>query len=173
MPLFALGDKRPDIHPTAYLAPMCSIIGNVHVGAKCSVWDFACIRGDNEPIVLMDGCNVQENAVLHTDMGAQLTIGRNATIGHQVCLHGCTIEDGALVGIGAIVLNHARIGAGSVVGAGALVTEGKVFPAGSLILGSPAKVVRVLTDDELARYARIATGYQTKTQLYLNGLKTL
>ncbi|CAH0352449.1 gamma carbonic anhydrase family protein [Aquabacterium sp. CECT 9606] len=152
MALYSIKDKRPQTHPSAYVAESADVIGEVHLAEGSSVWSQATLRGDNEPIRIGARSNVQESSVLHTDIGFALTVGTDVTIGHQVMLHGCTIGDGALIGIQAVVLNGAVIGKNCLVGAGALVTEGKVFDAeGMLILGSPAKVVRPLTEVELAR----------------------
>ena len=138
MAIYQLGDLVPEIDPTAFIAPEATIIGKVIVGTYSTVWAGVVIRGDNEPITIGNSTNIQEGAVLHVDKGFPLTLGNDVTIGHQVMLHGCTIEDGALIGIQAVILNNAVIGKESLVGAGAVVTEGKVFPPRSLILGSPA-----------------------------------
>jgi len=152
MALYRIKDKRPQAHPSVYVAESADVIGEVHLAEGSSVWSQASVRGDNEIIRIGARSNVQESAVLHTDIGYPLTIGEDVTIGHQVMLHGCTVGDGALIGIQAVVLNGAVIGKNCLVGAGALVTEGKVFDAeGMLILGSPAKVVRPLSEMELAR----------------------
>lgn len=155
MPIYALGDLRPTIAPGAFIAPDANIIGNVTIEEGASVWFGVTIRGDNEPIVVGKGSNVQEDCVFHTDPGCPLTIGENCTIGHKAMLHGCTVGNGALIGMGATVLNRAVIGPGSLVGACALVTEGKTIPAGSLVMGSPAKVVREL--DAAAREGLLAS----------------
>src|SRR5690606_38983444 len=147
--------------------------GLATLAANSSIRPGAVIRGDNEPIVVGKGSNIQEGAVLHTDPGCTLTIGENVTIGHQAMLHGCTIEDGALIGIQAIVLNRAVIGKNSLVGAGAVVTEGKVFPERSLILGSPAKVVRTLTDEDVANMHKNAKGYAERAARYKTDLVAL
>ena len=152
------------------MAPSADVIGKVKLGDGSSIWFGAVLRGDNEPIVIGNGSNVQEGAVLHTDPGCPLTVGDNVTIGHQAMLHGCTIGDGALIGIQAVVLNGAVIGKECLVGAGALVTEGKVFEDGMLILGQPAKAVRPLNDAERMRM-RIGTAlYVTKSAQYKTDL---
>ena len=146
MPLYALADRRPTL-PTSgrfWIAPTASVIGDVALGDDCSVWFGATMRGDNERISLGAGSNIQDGATLHTDPGFPLVIGENCTVGHNAILHGCTIGDGSLIGMGAIVLNGAKIGRGCLVGAGALVTEGKVFPDGALIVGAPAQARRAL-----------------------------
>ena len=153
MTRYRLGDKVPNIDESAYVAAEAGVIGDVQMAANTSVWSCAVLRGDNEPIVLGEGTNIQEGAVLHTDPGCPLTLGRN------VMLHGCTVGDNSLIGIQAVVLNRAVIGRESLVGAGAVVTEGKVFPDRSLILGAPAKVVRTLTDEDVANLQRNADTY--------------
>jgi carbonic anhydrase/acetyltransferase-like protein (isoleucine patch superfamily) len=152
MPLYDLGEHKV-VTPGAgrfWVAPTASVIGRVHLGESTSVWFGATIRGDNDTIRIGRRSNVQENAVLHVDPGFPLVVGDEVTIGHLAMLHGCTIEDGALIGIGAIVLNGARIGAGAMIGAGALVPPGKVIPPNTVVMGTPAKVVRDVTDDERA-----------------------
>jgi carbonic anhydrase/acetyltransferase-like protein (isoleucine patch superfamily) len=157
--IYKLGDDAPTIHESVFVADTAAIIGKVVLEENASVWFGATIRGDNEPIVIGEGSNVQEGAVLHTDPGCPLTVARDVTIGHQAMLHGCTIGEGSLIGIQAVVLNRAVIGRNCLVGAGAVVTEGKTFPDNSLILGAPAKVVRTLTDEDIARM-------RTNTQNY-------
>lgn len=151
MTCYKLGDLVPEIHESAYVAKEATIIGQARLHANTSVWPGAVLRADNEPIVIGENSNVQEGAVLHNDPGKPLVVGKGVTIGHQAMLHGCTIEDDVLIGIQAVVLNGAVIGKESLVGAGAVVTEGKVYPPRSLILGAPAKVVRTLSDDDVAR----------------------
>jgi len=170
MAIYQLGESVPEIDPSAFVADTATLVGKVTLKANASVWFGATLRGDNERITIGAGSNVQEGTVMHTDPGFPLDIGSDVTIGHQAMLHGCTVGDGALIGIGAVILNGARIGKGCLVGAGALVTEGKTFPDGSLILGSPAKVVRQLTQEELLRLeasaaSYVARGQQFKTQL--------
>jgi carbonic anhydrase/acetyltransferase-like protein (isoleucine patch superfamily) len=157
--IYKLGDAAPTIHESVFVADTATIIGKVALEENSSVWFGAAIRGDNELISVGPGSNIQENAVLHTDPGYPLTIEANVTIGHQAMLHGCTIKEGALVGIQAVVLNGAVIGRNCLVGAGAVVTEGKVFPDNSLILGAPAKVVRELTEADIAGLRRNAANY--------------
>ena len=140
--IYALGENKPNIAADAWTAPGSHAMGKVTLLAGASVWFGAVLRGDNEMITVGLGSNVQENCVLHTDMGFPLTIGADCTIGHKAMLHGCTIGDNSLIGMGAIVLNGAVIGKNCLIGAGALVTEGKVIPDGSLVMGSPAKLVR-------------------------------
>jgi carbonic anhydrase/acetyltransferase-like protein (isoleucine patch superfamily) len=148
--IYKLGDTAPTIHESVFVADTAAIIGQVVLEENASVWFGATIRGDNEPIRVGAGSNVQEGAVLHTDPGCPLTIAPNVTIGHQAMLHGCTIGEGSLIGIQAVVLNRAVIGRNCLVGAGAVITEGKTFPDNSLILGAPARVARTLSDEEIA-----------------------
>lgn len=173
MTCYRLDDKAPEIHETAYVMPEATLIGAVVIGEGVSVWPGAVLRADNEPVRIGDGSNVQEGAVLHTDKGYPLTVGNNVTIGHQAMLHGCTVEDGALIGIQAIVLNGAVIGKESLVGAGALVTEGKVFPPRSLIIGSPAKAVRTLSDEEVQGMLKNTAGYVQRGQQFKRELKPI
>ena len=143
----------------AFVAPDAQIIGDIVLHDDCSIWFGSVLRGDNEPITVGARTNLQEHCVLHTDMGFPLDIGAGCTIGHRAMLHGCTIDDNSLIGIGAIVLNGARIGRNCLVGAGALVTEGKQFADNSLIVGSPARVIRTLDDDVVAQLAQSADHY--------------
>lgn len=159
MSIYQLGPDSPEIDPSAWVAESANVIGKVTLGANASVWFGCTLRGDNERITIGANSNVQENSVLHTDMGCPLTIGEFVTVGHQAMLHGCTIGDGALIGIAAVVLNNAVIGKNCLVGAGALVTEGKQFPDNSLIIGSPAKAVRTLSEQEIAAIRLGAQGY--------------
>jgi carbonic anhydrase/acetyltransferase-like protein (isoleucine patch superfamily) len=173
MAIYQLGEHAPEIDASAYVADSANLIGKVTVEANASVWFGVTIRGDNERITVGENSNVQEGTVMHTDLGFPLTLGKNVTVGHQAMLHGCTIGDGSLVGIQAVVLNGARIGKGCLVGAGALVTEGKEFPDNSLILGSPAKVVRTLTEEDLQRLAGNAANYVARGQLFKAQLKKI
>jgi len=173
MTIYQLGDDAPDIDATAFVADSATVIGKVTLQANSSVWYGATLRGDNERITIGENSNVQEGTVMHTDMGYPLTVGRDVTIGHQVMLHGCTIGDGALVGIQAVILNGAKIGKGCLVGAGALVTEGKEFPDNVLIIGSPAKAVRELTADDVARLKGSADSYVQRAQLFKTNLKKI
>ena len=171
MSCYRLGDWQPEVHEQAWIAPQATVIGLATLHADSSVWPGAVIRADNEPIIVGQGSNIQDGAVLHTDPGCPLTIGEGVTIGHQVMLHGCTVGDHALIGIQAVVLNNAVIGAYSLVGAGAVVTEGKVFPERSLILGAPARVVRQLTDEEVEGLQRNAQVYVERAREYREQLK--
>jgi carbonic anhydrase/acetyltransferase-like protein (isoleucine patch superfamily) len=173
MAIYQLGEHAPEIDASAYVADSATLIGQVTVEANASVWFGVTIRGDNERITIGENSNVQEGAVMHTDMGFPMVIGKNVSIGHQAMLHGCTVGDGSLIGIQAVLLNGARIGKGCLVGAGALVTEGKEFPDHSLILGSPAKVVRTLTEDDLLRLQGNADGYVERGRRFKAELKKI
>ena len=156
-----------------WIADEAVLIGDVVVKEDASIWFGAVLRGDNERITLGVGSNIQENAVLHTDMGYPLTIGAGCTIGHKAMLHGCTIGDNALIGMGAIVLNGAIIGQNCLIGAGALVPEGKVIPDGSLVIGAPGKVVRALDEKAIDGLRKSALGYQEKMRKYRRGLRAV
>jgi carbonic anhydrase/acetyltransferase-like protein (isoleucine patch superfamily) len=166
MPIYRLRGDVPQIPATAFVAPEATLIGKVRLGEGTGIWFGAVLRGDNEMVSVGTGSNVQEGVVLHTDLGFPLTIGANVTIGHQAMLHGCTIGDGSLIGIQAVVMNGAVIGRECLVGAGAIVTEGKSFPDRSLILGAPAKLVRPLTEKEIAGLAESAADYAHKRDRY-------
>jgi carbonic anhydrase/acetyltransferase-like protein (isoleucine patch superfamily) len=175
MPIYALGDMVPELPDTSrfWVAPDAHVIGRVRLGRDVGIWFGAVLRGDNEPIVVGDGTNIQEGAMLHTDPGFALSIGAGVTIGHNAIVHGCAIGDGSLVGMGATILNGARIGANWLVGANALVTEGREFPDGSLIVGAPAKVVRELNADALEGLRRSAASYIRNAARFRSGLKTI
>jgi carbonic anhydrase/acetyltransferase-like protein (isoleucine patch superfamily) len=175
MNAYSLGDAVPVLpgDDEYWIAPTASVIGNVILKKNASVWFGAVLRGDNEPITIGENSNVQDNSVLHTDLGSPLTIGANVTIGHKVMLHGCTIGDGTLVGMGAIILNGARIGANCVIGANSLITEGKHIPDNSMVMGSPGKVVRTLTDEQAAGMAAGAAHYVHNWKRFKAGLKAL
>ena len=171
MAIYQLDDKTPQIADSAWVADNAEVVGDVRLGENVSIWFNTTLRGDNDPITIGDGSNIQDGSVLHTDEGVPLTIGRNVTVGHMVMLHGCSIGDESLIGIGAIVLNGAKIGRNCLVGAGALVTEGKEFPDGSMILGSPAKVVRQLTPEQIEGLRYSAQHYIDNAKRYKQGLK--
>lgn len=172
MSIFRLDGITPSLARGAWIAKSAEVIGRVTLGEGSSVWSGAIIRGDGPDMIHIGrGSNIQENAVLHSDPGQPLTIGDNVTVGHMVMLHGCTIGDGSLVGIGAIVLNGARIGNNCLVGAGALVTEGKVFADGMLIIGSPAKAVRELSSEQIADMQKSAARYQHNAARFSKGLE--
>ena len=171
MSLYELDGTGPQLGDEAWVAPSADLIGDVRLGARASVWFGAVIRADNTPIILGEESNFQDGAIGHSDPGAPLTIGARVTVGHQAILHGCTVEDEALIGMGARILNGAVIGAQSIVGAGALVTENKVFPPRSLIVGAPAKLIRTLTDEQVALLKGSAALYAAKAAHYAKGLK--
>ena len=172
MPLFSLEGLRPTLPPAGayWIAPTASLIGDVRLGEDVGVWFGASLRGDNEPIVIGARSNVQEGCTMHTDKGFPLTVGVDCTIGHNVILHGCTVGDGSLIGMGSVVLNGARIGKGCLVGARALVTEGKEFPDHTLIVGSPAKVARALEPHEIERLLWSARHYVANWRRFAAGL---
>jgi carbonic anhydrase/acetyltransferase-like protein (isoleucine patch superfamily) len=171
--IYSLGEFRPTIHDSAFVADEATVIGQVILAEHTSVWPQAVMRGDNEPIRIDARTNIQEGAVLHTDPGFPLHLHSDVTVGHQAMLHGCTVGQGSLIGIQAVVMNGAVIGRNCLVGAGALVTEGKVFPDNSLIIGSPARAVRELTEEDVARIARNTDNYVKRAQMYKTGLKRL
>lgn len=171
--IYKFDDIVPDIHPSVFVADTARVIGRVTLAEDASIWYGAVLRGDTEPITVDLGSNIQDSSVLHTDTGCPLTVGERVTVGHQVVLHGCTIGDESLIGIGAVVLNGARIGRHCLVGAGALVTEGKEFPDGSMILGCPAKVVRQLTPDQIEALRASARHYIENARRFRAGLKRI
>ena len=175
MTAYRLGDREPSLPPEGeyWIAPNAVVAGHVILKKNASVWFGAVLRGDNEPIIVGENSNIQDNSVLHTDVGQPLTIGDNVTVGHMVMLHGCTIGDGTLIGIGSVVLNGAKIGKNCLVGASALITEGKEFPDGSMILGAPAKVVRELEPEQAARMGLGALGYVRNWQRFKAGLSPI
>ena len=173
MAVYQLGDLSPDIAASAWVADGARVIGNVSLGDDASVWFGVVIRGDTERIAIGRGSNIQDNSVVHADAGFPVSVGENVTVGHQCMLHGCTVGDGSLIGIQAVVLNHARIGRNCLVGAGAVVTEGKEFPDGSLILGAPARLVRVLSPEQLERMRDGAAHYVEKARVYRGALKRI
>jgi carbonic anhydrase/acetyltransferase-like protein (isoleucine patch superfamily) len=173
MAVYQLDALTPDISDSAWVADNAQVIGDVHMAADSSVWFSSVVRGDTATIRIGEGTNIQDGSVLHADVGIPLTIGKHVTVGHMVQLHGCTIGDESLIGIGAIVLNGAKIGKNCLVGAGSLVTEGKEFPDGSMILGSPAKVVRQLTPEQIEGLRRSAQHYVNNKNRFKAGLKKL
>jgi carbonic anhydrase/acetyltransferase-like protein (isoleucine patch superfamily) len=173
MPIYQFEEHVPAVDASAYIADSANVIGMTRIEANASIWFNVTIRGDNEPIVIGQNSNVQEGCVLHADPGFPLTIGNNVTVGHQAMLHGCTIGEGSLVGIQAVILNGARIGRNCLVGAGALVTEGKEFPDNSLIIGAPARVARTLSDEEVAKLHRSSEGYVRQGQLFKTNLRRI
>jgi carbonic anhydrase/acetyltransferase-like protein (isoleucine patch superfamily) len=173
MAIYQLDDKVPEVHFSAYITETANIIGKVRVEANASIWFDVTIRGDNELITIGENSNVQEGCIMHTDPGYPLTIGKNVTVGHQAMLHGCVIGDGALVGIQAVILNGAKIGRNCLIGAGALVTEGKEFPDNSLIIGSPAKAVRTLSEEDIQRMHGNTAKYVERGQFFKQHLKRI
>ena len=175
MTLYSLNGVEPELPEggDCWIAPDANVIGNVILESATSVWFGATLRGDNEPITIGEGSNIQENCIIHTDMGYPATVGRNCTIGHKAMLHGCTIGDEALIGMSATILNGAIIGEGCIIGAGALVAEGKVIPPGSLVMGIPGKIVRELGEDARRKNIESATHYQERMRTFKSSLKAL
>ena len=171
MAIYELDGQAPLVAPSAWVADSAQLIGDVELGEDASVWFGSVVRGDVDAIRIGRGSNIQDASVLHCDSGQPLLVGDYVTVGHQVMLHGCTIGDYSLIGIGAIVLNGARIGKYCLVGAGSLVTEGKEFPDGSMIIGSPAKAVRSLTAEQIDRLKLSAQRYIENARRYRDGLK--
>ena len=173
MAVYQLDTLTPHLAETAWVADSAQVIGNVELAEGASVWFGAILRGDNEVMRIGKNSNIQDGSMLHADPGFPLTLGENVTIGHQVMLHGCTVGDGSLIGIKAVVLNGAKIGKNCLVAAGALVTEGKEFPDGSMIMGAPAKVVRPLTAEQVAGLAHAARHYVDNAKRYAAGLSRI
>jgi carbonic anhydrase/acetyltransferase-like protein (isoleucine patch superfamily) len=173
MALYKLGEVSPTVAMSAYVAPSASVIGNVVLADRSSVWFGATLRGDNETISIGADSNVQDGAVMHTDPGFPLTLAAHVSVGHQAMLHGCTVGEGSLIGIQAVVLNAAVIGKGCLVGAGAVITERKVFADGTLILGAPAKVVRELSAEERENLLKIAANYAARGAYYRDHLQQM
>jgi carbonic anhydrase/acetyltransferase-like protein (isoleucine patch superfamily) len=173
MAIFELDGQAPQLAEGVWVAESAQVIGRVSLARNVSIWFGAVLRGDSEFISIGAGSNVQDASVLHADEGIPLTIGENVSIGHQVMLHGCTVGDGSLVGIGSVVLNHAKIGKNCLIAAGSLVTEGKEFPDGTMIMGSPAKAVRQLTPEQIALIQRIPSHYVNNAERFRMGLKRI
>lgn len=175
MTLYRFGELRPELPEDGdvWIAPGAHVIGNVVLGSGVSVWFGSVLRGDNEPIRIGTGSNLQEQTVIHTDPGFPCTIGENCTVGHKAMLHGCTIGSGTLIGMGATVLNGAHIGEGCLIGAGALITEGKVIPDGSLVMGMPGKVVRETTPEQRAANLTSAAHYRSRMRAFREGCQIL
>jgi carbonic anhydrase/acetyltransferase-like protein (isoleucine patch superfamily) len=173
MSIYSLDGKPPDIASTAWIADTATVLGNVHLGADVGIWFGAVLRGDNELISVGNRSNIQDNCVLHTDIGFPLTIAEDCTIGHTAILHGCTIGQGALIGMGATVLNGAQIGAGSIVGANALIPEGKIIPENSLVIGAPGKVVKELPAETAQMLMASAAHYVENAKRFRDGLKLI
>ena len=172
MTVYSLGERKVRVQGTNwYIADSATVIGSVVIEDKASIWFNVVIRGDNDLITIGEGSNVQDGSTLHTDAGIQLSLGRNVSIGHMVMLHGCRIGDGSLIGINSVILNHAVIGQHCLIGAGSLIPEGKTIPEGVLALGSPAKVVRDLSQDEIANLQNIADGYMRRAKIFRQQLQ--
>ena len=171
--IYQLDDRKPVLEGDNFVAENAAVIGSVVMKRGASVWWNVTIRGDNDLITLGENVNVQDGSVIHTDGGVQVSLARNVSVGHLVMLHGCTVGENSLVGIGAIVLNRVQIGRNCLIGAGALIPEGKVIPDGSLVLGMPGKVVRSLTPEEIAMNTWIADHYVERAARYREGLKPL
>jgi carbonic anhydrase/acetyltransferase-like protein (isoleucine patch superfamily) len=175
MAIYELDGQAPDLPADGnyFIAETATVIGRVRLKPGASVWFGAVLRGDNEWIEIGEGSNVQDGSTCHTDLGFPLVIGKNCTVGHNVILHGCTIEDGALIGMGSTVMNGAKIGRNSIVGAGAVITEGKEFPERSLIIGAPARVIRTLDDAQVAKMGSAAMFYVANGPRFKKGLKRI
>ena len=173
MHVYALGPHTPEIDPDSWIAPNAVVIGQVKLSKNASIWWNCTVRGDTDRLIIGENSNIQDGSVLHTNRGIELRIGNGVTVGHGIMLHGCTIGDGSLIGIGAVVLNHAVIGKDSLVAAHTLVPEGKVFPDRALILGSHGKMVRELTDEEIARNRASAERYVINWQHYRQTLRLI
>jgi len=173
MAVFALNKRTPIIGENAWVAHNATVVGDVALGADCSVWFGAILRGDNDPIHIGRNTNIQDGAVLHTDEGVPLFVGENVSIGHMAMLHGCTVGDGTLVGINAVILNRAVVGKHCLIGANTLIPEGKVIPDRSLVVGTPGRIIRELTDEEIARHLANARHYIENARLYREALKPI
>ena len=173
MTVYSIGDKTPSIAADAWVAPDASVIGDVQLQAKSSVWFGSAIRAENDRVVIGEGCNIQDGSVIHVDPGFPLTLHSHVTVGHKVMLHGCTVHEQSLIGIGSILLNGCVIGRNSLVGANTLIPEGKEYPEGVLILGSPGKVVRELTDEERQGLLRAAEHYISNAENFRKNLKAV
>ncbi len=166
MPIYTLGDRKPILGRDAWIAPNATVIGDVRLGDEASIWWNAVLRADNDTITIGAGSNIQDGSVLHVDDGVPLTLGANVTVGPMVMLHGCTVGEQSLIGIKSVILNRAVIGRHCIIGANSLIPEGKVIPERSLVMGSPGKVVRELTDEEVARLLLAAEGYVVNARRY-------
>ncbi len=171
MTVYHLADRKPSLGENAWIAPNATVIGDVRLGANASIWWNAVVRGDSDTITIGANTNIQDGSVLHVDQGVPLTVGANVTVGHMVMLHGCTIGEESLIGIKSVILNKAVIGRHCIIGANSLIPEGKVIPERSLVMGSPGKVVRQLTDDEVDRLRDAALGYVENARRYRAELK--
>ena len=166
MAVYSLGERQPSLGRDAWIAPNATVIGDVRLGDNASIWWNAVLRGDNDTITIGAESNIQDGSVLHVDEGVPLSLGARVTVGHLVMLHGCSIGDESLIGIKSVILNNARIGRHCIIGANSLIPEGKMIPERSLVMGSPGKVVRQLTDEEVARLRLAAQGYVENARRY-------
>jgi len=173
MPLYKLGGKEPQLGAHVWIAPNATVIGDIRLGDHASVWWNATLRGDHDPIHIGDRCNIQDGSVLHTDEGVPMRLGNDVTVGHLVMLHGCAIGDGCLIGIGSVIMNGASVGRHCIVGAKTLIPEGRTFPERSLIVGSPGRVVRQVSDEEIVRLQVSAANYAANAASYRDELKLL
>ncbi len=173
MAIYQLGDVTPDVHETSWVAPTASVIGNVILAEHSSVWFGAVLRGDNDPIKVGARSNIQDNSILHTDPGCPLDIGEGVIVGHRVMLHGCTIGDNSLIGIGATVLNRAKIGKNCLIGAHALITEGKEIPDNSMVVGAPGKIIKTLNESQIAMLRLNAEVYVKNAERFEQDLKLI
>lgn len=171
--IYAIGDKRPQLHPRSWVAPSATVIGDVELQCDASIWFNAVVRGDCDRISIGEASNVQDGAVLHTDAGIKLTLGRHVTVGHLAMLHGCSVGDGSLIGINAVILNNVVVGRECIVGANTLIPEGKVIPDRSLVVGSPGKVVRQLSEAEIASLYDNARHYVHNAAAFAANLRLL
>ena len=170
MPIYTVGGRTPQISASSWIAPNASIIGSVILGANSSVWWNSVLRGDNENIIIGANTNIQDGSVLHADPGIPLTLGDNVTVGHMVMLHGCTVGEGSLIGIKSVIMNHVVIGKECLIGANTLIPEGKVIPDRSLVVGSPGRILRTLSDEEVERLRGTAAHYVENAQMYRDTL---
>jgi carbonic anhydrase/acetyltransferase-like protein (isoleucine patch superfamily) len=173
MPIYAIGAKHPQLADPVWIAPNATIIGDVRLARNVSIWWNATLRADNDPITIGANTNIQDGSTLHTDEGVPLSIGAGVTVGHMVMLHGCTVGDGCLIGIGSIVLNRAVIGRECLIGAGSVIPEGKEIPDRSLVIGTPGRVIRQLTDEDIAGIRQSAENYLAHAREYRDQLKLL
>jgi carbonic anhydrase/acetyltransferase-like protein (isoleucine patch superfamily) len=173
MPIYAIATKHPQVDASAWIAPNASIIGDVRLARHTSIWWNATLRADNDPITIGENTNIQDGSTLHTDEGVPLVIGAGVTVGHMVMLHGCTVGDGCLIGIGAIILNGAVIGRDCLIGAGSVIPEGKEIPERSLVIGTPGRVIRQLSDEDIARIRQSADNYLAHASEYRDQLRRL
>lgn len=171
--LYSLAERVPITRGDYFIAPNATVIGSVVIEPNASIWFNVVVRGDNDTITIGEKANVQDGCILHTDPGIPLTIGRNVTVGHKVMLHGCTIGEGSLIGINSVILNRAIVGRHCLIGANALITEGKEIPDGSVVMGSPGKIVRTLEEEEIARLGRSAEHYVANARRYREALRAL